>query len=228
MSEIRSACEASVRLLLDDLDPSSYGITSERLHEIVKHEALRMGRIVGLGASWSSGAVSLVQSTRDYVLPTSASTIEYQNVQHLILDSRNWPMTRVSMDVMDSYYMGYIPFSNAVGVPYLYTMWEDSTQQVNIRIFPTVALPDSITIFTSQSMTVLASDSDTIPFGRDLLRALEKSCAAKAWKAISPDKRKVGPELIADLQTEAQEGVQAERVRMIRFKRTSAMALMEA
>lgn len=225
MSETRLVCETNARILVDDLDNNNYGVSAERLHEIVKHEAQRIARRVGLGEAWVSAAISLDTTNRDFTLPT---TVQYANVQHLILDSRNWPMRKVPMETMNGHYMGFVPPSSVKGVPYRYTMWEDTTNTVNIRIFPIAAVADSITIFTRNQQAVLSADADLIPFSHDLLRTLEKSLAVKMWKSMSPDHRKVGPELIADFATEVEEGMAQERVRLIRMKRTDNVSLVEA
>jgi len=225
MAETRITCENNARILVDDLDPASYGVSNERLHEIVKHEAQRIARRVGLGEAWVSAAVSLDTTNRDFTLP---ATVQYGNVQHLILDSRNWPLRKVPMETMNGHYMGFVPASSVKGVPYRYAMWEDTAQVVNIRIYPICAVADSLTIFTRNQQAVLAADTDSIPFSNDLLRTLEKSVAVKMWKSMTAVHRKVSPEFIQDLEMDAAEGMAQERIRMIRMKRTDNVALVEA
>lgn len=225
MSETRLVCETAARVLIDDLDPAVYGTSNERLHEIVKHEAQRIARRVGLGEAWVSAAISLDTTSRDFQLPAS---VQYANVQHLILDSRNWPLRKVPMETMNGHYMGFTPFTSIKGIPYRYAMWEDTTSTVNIRIFPVSVASDSITIFTRNQQAVLSADADLIPFSHDLLRTLEKSVAVKMWKSSTPDHRKVSPEFVADLESEVEEGMAQERVRLIRMKRTDSIARVEA
>lgn len=225
MSETRAACELNARVLIDDLDHSAYGVTSERLHEIVKHEAQRIGRAVGLGSSWSSAFVTLTAGDRDYPLNTGN---QYANIEHLIVDSLNWPMSKIPLEAMNAYYMGFVPFSNARGIPRVYSIWEDSSQVVHLRIFPTPATNDSLTAFYKLQVTPLALDADAIPFSDDLLRALEKSVAVRMWQSMPMDKRKVGKEFVESLAGDVAEGIAQERIRLNRLKRTSVVTLTEA
>lgn len=221
----RLTTEQNARILIDDLDAAAYGVTSERLHEIVKHEAQRVARAVGLGAAWVSNALTLTTGTRDYTFSTS---FQYASISHLILDSRNWILQRVPLDVINASYQGFAPFGNAKGVPYRYAMWEDSNQTVNVRIWPSAVENDTVTAFLSKQQIVLAADSDNLPFSNDLLRAVEKAVAVKMWKSMPEPKRHVSPEFVKDLEMESADGISQERIRLNRLKRTSAMALTEA
>ena len=222
MAGTRLASETNARILIGDLDSNNYAVSNERLHEIIKNKAQMISREVGLGPSWSAAAVALTQGTRDYTL---GAGVEYSSIRHLILDSRNWIMSRVPLDTINAYYQGFVPFSNAVGIPYVYAMWESSSQTINLRIFPTPASGDSISIFTSVSGTPLSADGSTIPFSNDLLMALEKAVAVAAWKSMPADRKTVSPEFIQELEMDSARGIADERIRLIRLRRTSNMAL---
>jgi len=68
LSATRAEVVANVRELIDDKNSSRYAISSSRINRIVDMETQRAAQMVGLGPSWSTGAVTLTAGTADYTL----------------------------------------------------------------------------------------------------------------------------------------------------------------
>mgnify|MGYP001595497823 CR=1 FL=1 len=206
-----------VRLLTDDLDPNAPAIDSERLNTLIENRMHLTAAEVGLGPSWITAAVTVAADDYDYTLPTS---IQYQRVIALQLNSLEWLMERVTHLELQAMRDGPGPVT---GAPPHNALFEDTSQQVNLWLYPTPRVADTINVLRAQVPAALSTDATNIPFSDPLLRAMEKSCALEAILLMDPEersKRKATLDTAGRWEREISRATHLERVRIGNLRRS--------
>lgn len=225
MSGTLAGVRNNVRWLLQDHDPSNYAVSTPELNRLIEHRMQTAAVEIGQGPAWVTAALTLVPDQSDYTLPTG---VTYQQVMLLRLGSQGWSMMRISMDIMTVKRRGpAIPR----GLPTDYTLWEDTSQVVNVRLFPTPSQADTIDIFRSLVPATLTDDSTAIPFSDGGLRLLELGVALRAAKRMTPEQRAqrlLSDDVIKQWEQDIETEKRTERSRINRLKRTGQHALTQA
>lgn len=221
MSDTRGAVKRRIRLRIDDMNPNDRAIDDERMDILIEDRMHLLAQEVGLGAVWTTTLVTLAASTWQYTLPTS---VQYERVMDVVLRSLATPLDRVTHAEMTALRDG----GTATGDPTHYALFEDSSQQVNIWVYPTPTQVDYLDGLRAQIPTTLSSDSSAIPFSTPLLKALEKSVAAEAILLMDEEsraERKAVVDEVPNWKREVQRAIRLERVRLGNQKRSDVMPL---
>lgn len=206
-----------VRQLIDDLNPNDTAIDSERLTTVLENRMHAMAQEVGLGPVWVTGAITLAANDWEYTLPTS---IQYNRVLQLQLNSQEWLMERLSPVELTALRDGS---GDMTGDPTHYALFEDTSQQVNVWLAPTPVAVDTINILRSQVPAALSTDATNVSFSDPLLRALEKAAALDALLLMDQEereKRKAVLDNVPIWNQEVRRALRLERVRVGNYKRS--------
>lgn len=217
MAETVSVVRRRIRLTIDDMNPNDTAIDSERMNNLMQNRMHFMAQEVGLGPSWVTGAVSVVVGTYQYTLPTS---IQYERVTAVQLNSQEWQLERVT----HSEFLALRDGSGDVqGPPTHFTLFEDTTQQVNLWLFPTPIVTDTLNVMRAQVPAALSAEGTSIPFSSPLMAAFEKAVAIDAvllMDAEERERRKAVLDVIPTWNQEVRRAIRLERVRIGNLRRS--------
>ena len=209
-----------VRLLTDDMDPNDYALDSDRLNTVIESRMHLMAQEVGLGASWVTGAVTLVASTWQYTLPTS---VQYERITAVQFAAQNWLLDRVTPTEMLALHDGA---GTTSGDPTHYALFEDTSQQINLWVFPIPNAAGTLNALRAQVPAALSTDATNIPFGSPLLRALEKGAAVDAVLLMDEEartERKATLDAAGKWDKEIARAIKLERVRIANLRRSDTV-----
>jgi hypothetical protein len=226
LSATRLQVVTNVRSLIDDENPSRYAISSSRINRIVDMETQRAAQVVGLGPTWSAGAVTLVAGTSDYTL----SGYLLDRILEVRMSYQNRILGKLTPLEMASIKQGP---TESQGYPRYYSVYETAgsgSYIMTVDPVPTAAEIGSgltLDLFVTETASTLASDSGVIYFSDQLLRDLEKSIAAHCVVTMTDDElaeRKLSRESAALWSSQADDGYRMERHRLIRPRIVSHIA----
>lgn len=220
MADTLANVRRRVRLLSDDMDPNHYAMDSDRLNTVIESRMHLMAQECGMGATWVTGAVTLTAGDFTYTLPT---TVEYQRVMAVRLNSQTWLMERITHTELLALQDGA---GDAQGDPTHYAFYEDTSQQVNIWVYPTPNASDTLDIQRAAVPSALSTDATNIPFSAPLLRALEKSAAMDAILLMDADeqaRRKVTLQQAPKWEREVLRAMKLEKVRFGNLRRSDVV-----
>ncbi len=180
MSNTLLQVEDRIRAMLRDVNPDLPAVVSSQLRPLISARVQTMPG-VEFGEAWTDSFLALVAGTEDYTL----SALTLTNIRVLRLHSSKVELERVSMERMTGYKQGT---SVSSGDPTCYAVWEDTTPNVKIRLFPTPWQTDALDKFGAVIPTEVVNDADVIPFPTDMLRALEYMVAVTALGTLTPEK----------------------------------------
>lgn len=222
MADTVSNVRRRIRLLIDDMDNNAFAIDSERLTTLMENRMQFTAADVGMGPAWVSGAVTLTASSFEYTLPTS---IQYQRVMAVQLNSQEWLMERVTPLELKALQDGA---GSEDAHPTHYSLFEDASQQIHVWLFPTPSAADTLNILRAQVPAALTTDAINIPFSDPLLRAFEKACALEALLLMDEEeraRRKAVLDGASKWEREINRAHRLERVRMGNLKRSDRVPL---
>lgn len=176
-----------------------------------------MAQEVGLGPVWVTNAITLAANDWDYTLPTS---VQYNHVIGIRLNGQEWLMDRVTPLEFLALQDGP---GTTIGEPRRYTLFEDTSQQVNVWVDPVPRVTGGLDVLRSQLPAALSSDSTNISFSDPLLRAFEKACAIDAIESMDEEernRRKVMLTSVPRFTKDIQRALRLERIRIGNLRRS--------
>jgi len=226
MGADRNTVAINARSWVDDSDANQYAISNPRINKIIESEMQETASRLDYGPSWDNGAVTYVSGTKDYEIPNSNNTKEYQRILYIKRQSDGNEITKVTQDEMERLRSGN---STAPGDPYVYTAWEtpdtSGNLEIKIRVYPTPG-PDESGEKQDHLLALipaaLTSGTAVLPFSAPVLRALEKNIAALMYRMMSQDereRRKISGDVVARWENSYEAAIGFERIRINRQKR---------
>lgn len=213
MSETRAVIRDEIRQMLSDNSSDNPAWTDERINRAITRHMRIIGNEVLMGKAWVTSAVTTVVGTADYTLPTG---VEYAQILSLKLLPFNSYLRPQTIEWIELARQGA---TLGQGIPNAYALWEDTSQVVNLRLWP---IPNAIyTIDLERSIIpgALTSDSATVPFSENLIIGLEYRVAAEMAGIGTDEQLQVaglGPNAGAAFSSMAEQVIRRERERISR------------
>lgn len=167
MSITRQNARAKVRTFMRDRDPSDYIFPSPEINVHIESTMRTLAGQAKLGQEWTTLAVTT--ATDIYAMPGSA---EYAQVLEVRRQVDGYPLEIVSRETMANLRAGDIASIPSRGRPHAITLWEDPSQVLYGRVFPTPDASYTLDVLRSTLPAALATDDAVIPFDSLLTDAL--------------------------------------------------------
>ena len=210
MSATRTATEMNIRLLIDDLDPDSYAISSVRMHQYLQGQMHVMGTRLILPME-AVTSVSVVAGTYDYTITGTVG-----DVRKVLDNATGRELVPMTFDDICSAYLQDTDESVS-GDPAAYALYETSAQASKMRVGPTPSASGTLKVYYGIIPAALTTDASTIPFSAPLLRALERLTAAECVAVMGAQdrqKRMVSPDVVRLWREMAEQAITNENYRM--------------
>lgn len=214
MSETRAVVREEIRLMLGDTSSSDSSFSNEQINRAIQRHMRLIGNEVLQGQAWVTSAITTVAGTSDYTFP---SGVEYAQILTLKLQPYNAVLRPVTLEWIELSRQGT---TLGQGVPYTYAIWEDTSQTVNLRLWPVPNAVYTIDLERSIIPAALTAETSTLPFSENLITALEYRVAGELLAHADDNVMKqlgIGPMLIQSYQQTADRAMRKERERLSRL-----------
>lgn len=210
MSQTRSVTSYNIRLLIDDLDPDDYAISSVRMNQYIQGQMHLLGNRMVLPME-AVTSVAVTGGTYDYTLTGTAG-----DVRQVFWNSTGQELDRLSFEDIVSQFLQDTSVSST-GTPAYYSLYETSAQASKLRLAPTPAASGTLKIYYGIIPAALTTDASTIPFSAPMLRVLEKMVARECLGIMGPDdlkRRMISKDVIPLWTQQIEQGISYENFRM--------------
>lgn len=221
MSGTMAVSRMNVRFLLKDTGMSNPALHDFEIENYIRASADRLGNTLMLAEAWTNNAITLVAGTSDYTL---SSSFEYASIVALRLDSQGWLLKRRSLDEVEFAREGP---TETRGDPDEFYLWEDSSNLVNVRVFPTPWQSDTIDVFRSVLPTATTTEATVLPFSAPMLRVVEREAALNGLLSMPQqdrDRLRINVEVAPQWKDEIEKGIRMEQQRLWRLRRQGYVA----
>ena len=204
-----------MRRILGDVGASDPAFNTESINRAVERHMRILGNEVWQGPTWVTAGITMVAGTSDYTFPAS---VEYTQIQDMKLKPIGIPMERRTLEQIERYRVGT---STPMSQPYLYAMWEDTGQLVNIRVYPWPDQAYTIDYAKSVIPAALTAENSLIPFSENLIIGLQYRVAAELMGIAGDEqmsKLALGPNAAALYAGTAERVIRREKERLSRMQ----------
>lgn len=183
MAASRAVVRGRIQELIGDVNPAERVVNQFRYDEVIGRNMHLLGARCAMGRD-SVASVTLVAGTYDYAVHAS---LQYRDVSQVFLNDDGAELGFVPLGQFNAYYLQDTADPRSSGTPREYTVYENTSSLLRIRVGPTPDAAGTLKVHGSTIPVLLTSDSASIPFSLELLRALESQCAAEIALMLGPD-----------------------------------------
>lgn len=189
MSDTFANMDARIRDLIDDSTPSVYAVSELKMFRVVNEQIQIVGTLAGLAETWSTSAFTTVDGTADYALPLgAASDNEYAQIVVLKDATHGRIVKKADHETIEALRQTGSTVMTK-GFPFRFELREATNQTLNVRLYPVPDGAYDMDVLYSLLPVRLTLPTNSIPFSRDLMTALELRCAARAGRMMTDDER---------------------------------------
>lgn len=221
MSQTVYVTGRNVRNLINDTTPGDYVCADERLRLLIDTHVQLLSDELNYADTWSLAAVTFVSGTYEYSLATG----DYRVVAEVRRSADGVMLQRRPSDVISGMRQGANNTITAAK-PTDYAIYETSSGQAKIVLFPTPNASGTLDVFQSVAPSPLTDEASTIYLGTAGLRLLEHRVAAAIVSALTDEQRdkiKMGQAAMAELKETSERLLQNEKERTHTIRRPDAI-----
>jgi hypothetical protein len=172
--------------MLGDVNPDSRAISQFRYNQSIARNV----QLIAMRANLPRSAVQSVSISVAGGYEYSGITDAMQSVDQVLLNSTGDELVYVPWEQFNAYYRQDTAMPRASGTPVEYTIRENLSSGLVIRVGPTPNASDTLKVHGPILPAALSSDSTVIAFSDELIRGLESAVAAEIVSTLSEDKLK--------------------------------------
>lgn len=219
MSQTVATVVDHVRTLCRDRGVNDPALGTFEIKYHVKAEVEKLFQELGLAPQWENAITTLVVGTYEYTIAANGGLVN--QIITVRTHNRNWPLTRITDDELESMRRGP---STTIGLPQFICLREQPDQSILVRLWPIPSEVDTLDWLRARYPTSLTADTDSIPLSEPALRVLEKRVACTLLSML-PDTEVEsnlidGKAVIAKWSAEDANSIRLERIRINSLKRT--------
>ena len=183
MATTRAGVRNRVREMLGDQDPANRVVSQFRYDGSISRNMF----LIASKATMPRAAVSSVSISAG-AYESTAITDTARSVKLVVDNATGKELAYVPWDDFNSYYGQDTANPRASGTAVEYTVRENTTAGLVIRVGPTPSANATFDVHYAAMPSALSTDSTSIPFSEELTRALDSFVAAEIASTLSEDK----------------------------------------
>lgn len=181
MATTRLAVRNRVYEMLGDPNPAERVVSEFRYNTSIERNMYLVAAKANMPRSAVS-STSLVADTYEYTISNTA-----QHVGFALLNSTGTELAPVPWEQFNAYYRQDSSSPRVSGTPKEYTVREDVSNDLIIRVGPTPDASDTLKVNLSVLPALLTTDAISIPFSEELTRALDLFVAGDVVASVSDE-----------------------------------------
>jgi len=216
LSQTLAVTEANVRALNGDQDAAAYGLSSERLRNVIRGVVRRWAMWLAVGEVWEEGSVWDIAAGENL----DNSGVEYNRVIAVRNLNTGRIMDRVTAEQMDAMRDGELTANPILGDPWAYTL-TDLDGLTYIKVYPGAKVLTSIGALVSNVVPETLTDATSYDFTKHAMTGIEAQAAVEASRSMKPsDRERLGitPEAVQGWASVAAEVMAGEKQRLGRMR----------